>query len=250
METAQLLGFNIAAPGVPAALSSLENGPGGAVYFVNTHSLTEAQRLPELAQAFRTARHCFADGMPLLWLARATGQCAAERVCGPDLMAEALRAFPSGHALIGGPPGQAERVLARFGRAGPTFSPPFRDWDFSHPERSRELAREEFSAWLATLGTSAPRYLWVSLGAPKQELWIAAVADLAPQSWLLGVGAAFAFLADDTARAPAWMQRAGLEWTHRLAQDPSRLLGRYLGSGSRFAMLALKQVLGGGKSSR
>jgi N-acetylglucosaminyldiphosphoundecaprenol N-acetyl-beta-D-mannosaminyltransferase len=244
MKTAELLGFQIAAPGIPAALSTLENGPGGAVYFVNTHSLCEAQRTPALAEAFRRARHRFADGVPLLWLARATRQSAPARVCGPDLMAAALRTHREGHALIGGPPGQADRVLLSFGRNAPSFSPPFRDWDFQNPDRSRQLAREEFAQWLVSLPSPHPRWIWVSLGAPKQELWIAAVADLAPRSWFLGVGAAFAFLAGETSRAPEWMQRSGLEWMHRLAQDPGRLLQRYADSGSRFAWLGLQQVFG------
>ena len=154
------------------------------------------------------------------------------RVYGPDLMLAACeRAAARGYSsfFYGGRPGVAERLAARLAGAFPglkiagTYAPPF-----------RELSAQEDENVVQLISAAQPDLVWVGLGTPKQELWMAAHAHRIDAGVLIGVGAAFDIHAGLTRQAPRWLQRSGLEWAFRLAQEPRRLWRRYLYNNPRF----------------
>lgn len=187
------------------------------------------------------------DGAPVAWLiGKQTGQ-AQQRINGPDLM---WRYLADG-ARHGGPVflyGATEetllilrtRMTAMFPElsiAG-TYSPPFRLLTVEEDERVIEM-----------VNSSGATTVWVSLGCPKQEKWMAEHRGRI-QAVMIGVGAAFDYHAGTIKRAPLWMQRNGLEWLHRLASEPGRLWKRYLVTNSLFVFLAVRQLLAGAPTIR
>jgi N-acetylglucosaminyldiphosphoundecaprenol N-acetyl-beta-D-mannosaminyltransferase len=180
------------------------------------------------------------DGMPLVLLARRRG-IKAQRVCGPDFMPALVeRGVPLGrtHFFFGGAPGVPEELARRLGEAYPglkvvgTMSPPF-----------REPTAEEEEELVAEINAAKPDYVWVGLGAPKQDLWVASHRERLEASALLAVGAAFDFHSGRRRRAPHWMQRTGTEWLFRLLMEPRRLASRYTVVNARFLWLVLKEGL-------
>lgn len=158
------------------------------------------------------------DGMPVVWkLNRGlpAGERSAERVSGPDLMEALVRA----NAEYPG--------LRHFLLAG-VHSPPFRSWT----EEDRREMRE-------AVASSGANVVWVGLGCPKQERWMAEQKELLPPAVYVGVGAAFAFHAGTVKRAPRWMQKNGLEWLYRIYREPARLLKRYVKHNSLFVWYVL-----------
>ncbi len=236
-----LIGIRLSGPDLPSALSELservERGQGGYACFVNVHTLTESTTNESLRAALEHATFCFPDGMPLVWLMRLKGSSIGGRISGPDFTREfatAQRARSQG--LVGGAPGRAEELASALGITACVYSPPMRDF-------SVENALEDWKAFLQHCpGGKAPSIVWVGLGAPKQEVWMQAVSRHAPETFFFGVGAAFDFLAGHVRRAPAWMRNNGLEWVHRLSQDPRRLWKRYLRTNAKFALLALREL--------
>jgi N-acetylglucosaminyldiphosphoundecaprenol N-acetyl-beta-D-mannosaminyltransferase len=166
------------------------------------------------------------DGQPLVWALRALGNSSATRVYGPDLMAHACaRAAADGTPifLYGGRTPEAleelrRRLLARFEglRIAGVHWPPF-----------RELSGDEEHAVAERINASGAAIVWVGIGQPKQEKWMLRMRPQLQAPVLVGVGAAFDFHAGLVAQAPRWMQRAGLEWSYRLAREPRRLWRRY-----------------------
>jgi N-acetylglucosaminyldiphosphoundecaprenol N-acetyl-beta-D-mannosaminyltransferase len=181
------------------------------------------------------------DGMPLVWGLRRMGIPQATRVYGPDLtpvvldMAEA-EGVPVG--FYGGSPRVLDALLATVAGRWPDLrvahasSPPFRD-----------LSAEEDEEITLSIVASGVRILFVGLGCPKQEQWMADHRDRLP-AVMVGVGAAFDFLAGTKRQAPRLLQRAGLEWAFRLAMEPRRLWRRYLRHNPRFALLFGRQLVG------
>ena len=211
------------------------SGRGGAFYFVNVHSLTESRENPLLRDAMLRASACFADGMPLVWVSRRKNQPIASRVCGPDLMKALLeRTREESHGFIGGSAGQSEKVAQLLGLKESFYhSPPVRPF-------SKENALEDLKEFEQKLsGKPWPKWIWVGLGAPKQELWIEAAVCERPGVCFFGVGAAFDFLSGSKPRAPRWMQQAGLEWAFRLGNEPKRLASRYVTTNSKFIAAVL-----------
>jgi N-acetylglucosaminyldiphosphoundecaprenol N-acetyl-beta-D-mannosaminyltransferase len=226
--------------GFDAALAACEDriarGAGGSACFVNVHTLTEASRDAALRDALRSATFLFADGVPLLWLARAKRSPIAARVSGPDFMAAMLRRQSARvHGLIGSSPEVTDAVAAHHGVQVVAHSPPVRPFSEAH-------ALEDWQAFAARCAGPPPRLVWIGLGAPKQERWIAAVSRAVPDVMFFGVGAAFDFLAGRKPRAPRVLRRLGLEWTHRLASEPRRLWKRYLLQNVRFAGLVAREL--------
>jgi N-acetylglucosaminyldiphosphoundecaprenol N-acetyl-beta-D-mannosaminyltransferase len=182
------------------------------------------------------------DGMPLVWFSHLKGYTFVERVYGPDLMlAVCEHSLSPGyrHFLYGGGKGVpellAEKLKFRFPKLQVvgSFSPPF-----------RALTTEEDNQVVDMINAAHSDIVWVGLSTPKQELWMAGhVARLSP-SVLVGVGAAFDIHAGLKRQAPYWMQRRGLEWMFRLANEPQRLARRYLVNNPIFIVLALAQALG------
>ena len=168
------------------------------------------------------------DGMPLVWCARRAGFDDAERVYGPDLiLAVSEKAAEMGWTsyFYGAAEGVPQKLAAVMETRYPGFqtagamSPPF-----------RALSEEEDDAIVAEINASGANIVWVGLGAPKQERWMAEHRDRLDAQVLLGVGAAFDFHTGSTRQAPKWMQRNGLEWLFRLSTEPRRLWRRYFHS--------------------
>ncbi len=188
---------------------------------------------PATLAAVRGATLAVPDGQPLVWALRALGHRAATRVYGPDLMlAFCARAARDGTPmfLYGGRTPQAlaqlqERLCERFPglRVVGGLSPAF-----------REPTAEDDEQAIAAIDSSGAQVVWVGTGQPKQELWMHRLRGRLRAPLLVGVGAAFDFHAGLVPQAPPWMQRAGLEWSYRLAREPRRLWRRYARYNPRF----------------
>ena len=241
-----ILGVGVSAIHMDLATATLERwiqeNARQYVCVTNVHVITECQRDPELRRILNRAGMVTPDGMPLVWISRLRGQKHVRRVYGPDLLAVmcALSAQKGyRNYLYGGAEGVAERLAVRLVERFPGLqivgidSPPF-----------RALSVEEDQAAVDRINRARPDLVWVGLGAPKQERWLAAHVGRVETLALLGVGAAFDFHAGVKKQAPRWMQRSGLEWVFRLATEPGRLWKRYLVNNPWFVWLVLLQSLG------
>ena len=183
-----------------------------------------------------------ADGMPLVWASRLQGTPLPERVPGSNLIS-ILSHGAAGRGrsvfLLGGDEGTAE------GAADVLLSrdPDLRIAGTLYPPMGFENDPEEMGRIRDTLADSSPDIVYVALGSPKQERLIRGIRDLLPGAWWVGVGISFSFLTADVRRAPTWMQRVGLEWVHRLAQEPGRLARRYLLHDIPFALVLFGDAL-------
>lgn len=207
----------------------------GYICLGTAHGLTEARRDPGLRRIYNEALLTTPDGMPLVWL----GPKGVERVYGPDLMlavCDAGRACGLRHYFYGGVPGVAERLKERLQTRFPgldvvgTFTPPF-----------REVTSSEFEFVRAQIARARPDVIWVGLGSPKQERFMARHWRELDAAVLIGVGAAFDFHSGRVRQAPRWIQRSGFEWLFRLCSEPRRLGARYLTTTPLFALRALAQ---------
>lgn len=223
---------------VAHVIAELDRGRGGWVITPNLDHLRRARSDAEFRGWLGAADLVVADGMPLIWASRLKGQPLPERVPGSDLVlsvAEAAAGRGRSIFLLGGAPGAAEGAAKALRERFPglpiagQFCPSFGfENDLEEQRRIREM-----------LITAAPDVVYVALGSPKQERLIAALRPLLPRTWWFGIGISLSFLAGQVERAPQWMQKAGLEWTHRLVQEPGRLAKRYLVQGVPFAVLLL-----------
>lgn len=249
-STFEVLGVRLSAAPFDAVVERLLQAPATgerlATHFATVHSIVEARDNPALRGSFHRGL-VEPDGMPLVWLGRRAG-IPVERVCGPDLMPALIeRGVPLGrsHYFYGGAPGVPEALAQRFATRHPglriagTASPPF-----------RALSAAEEREVIDRINDASPDYVWVGLGAPKQDLWVAEHRPALAAAALLAVGAAFDFHAGTRRRAPAWMQRSGTEWLYRLASEPRRLAGRYTRVNARFAGLLLAERLRRGGRGR
>jgi N-acetylglucosaminyldiphosphoundecaprenol N-acetyl-beta-D-mannosaminyltransferase len=207
------------------------SGGGGYACFCNVHVLVTAQHDERLRRALEGAAVVFADGWPVAHLQRGAGASTAERIPGADLMAYVLEAGQTcglRHFLFGSTPAVLERLQGHLLRRFPsarivgTVAPPI----------ARDLPSDP--TCLSEIRESQPHIVWCALGAPKQEVWMHEQAPSLAPAFVLGVGAAFDFLALTKPRAPQLMQDLGLEWLHRLLSEPRRLTGRYLSTNAEF----------------
>ena len=212
---------------------------GGYAVLCNVHVLMTAQDQLDVQRAVDDAWLVFPDGAPVAWLQRKLGAGVAERVGGPDLMLSVLdhgRARGLRHVFVGSTDPTLERLSDRI-RAQlrdveivGTLSPPF-----GIEDEWSDDAVAEIRGW-------RPDIIWLALGAPKQEIWMRQYASAVAPALVIGVGAAFDFHAETKRRAPEWMQRAGLEWIHRLASEPRRLAGRYVTTNAAFLVRTLRTL--------
>jgi N-acetylglucosaminyldiphosphoundecaprenol N-acetyl-beta-D-mannosaminyltransferase len=195
----------------------------------------------ELRQVFNQSTLTVPDGMGVVWFLRLLGHKQVGRVYGPDLMLAACAAGvdrPWRHFFLGGAPGVGERLAAQLRERFPglevagVHSPPF-----------RSLTGEENETMVRLIEAARPDIIWVGLGSPKQERWMAAFRPVLSAAVLVGVGAAFDFLSGAKPQAPRWIQRIGMEWMFRLLSEPRRLWRRYA-QYPRFIWLALGQLSG------
>jgi len=214
-------------------------GESRSVCFATVYNLMLAHDVPDFRQAIGTADLVMPDGMPLVWSLHWLGVKEAVQVCGPELTPLLLEAAARSGAPVGfygGRPRVLEALVERVRRQFPplqvtyAWSPPF-----------RPLTPEEEQKALAEIRASGVRILFVGLGTPKQDLWMAAHRGSVP-AVMLGVGQTFDLLAGAQRRAPRWMRTHGLEWLFRLLHEPRRLWKRYLWHNPRFVLLFARQL--------
>lgn len=207
-------------------LERVRAGAGARVATANLDFVALARRDPVLRADLATATLVVADGAPVAWMARKAGGERVGRVTGVDLVIELCRrGAPGGLRVVfyGSTAEKAEGAKGFLESAFPgvevveRISPPFR------PPTPAEVAQHR-----AAIAAARPDLVLVALGCPKQERFIAEHHDVAPGAAWIGVGGTLDFFSGDKHRAPAAIQRAGLEWAFRLVQDPRRLWRRYL----------------------
>jgi N-acetylglucosaminyldiphosphoundecaprenol N-acetyl-beta-D-mannosaminyltransferase len=204
------------------------------------NNIMEARRSPDYRIVMDLADLVTSDGMPLVWMLRWLGARSATRVYGPDLMSLLLEAAGDAGIPVGFY-GGTEAVLARLASLVRRRFPRLRI-AYAEAPPFRALTAEEDRRTTQAIQDAGVRILFVGLGSPKQDRWMHAHKDRV-QAVMLGVGAAFDFLAGAKPQAPQWMQSSGLEWAFRLATEPRRLWRRYLTQNPKFVVLALAQLL-------
>lgn len=216
------------------------------VCLCNVHVVMTANEDPELHAAIRQTDLALPDGAPIAWSLRRSGHRNQSRISGPDVMWSCLQVAELEEQVVSFY-GDTDITLNRLRRSllaafprlriGVMISPPF-----------RPLTPAEDEGFIKAINSSGTQTLFVGLGCPKQELWMFKHHG-SVDAVMMGVGAAFAFHAGMTSRAPEWMRHSGLEWLHRLAMEPRRLAKRYLVTNSRFisavAMESLKSIMRG-----
>jgi N-acetylglucosaminyldiphosphoundecaprenol N-acetyl-beta-D-mannosaminyltransferase len=243
---ANVLGVGVDAVDMAAAVEAIAravaNRRKGYICATGVHGVMEAQRDPALRNIFAKALLVVPDGMPTVWMGHLQGFQQMRRVFGPDLM---LAVFGDAslrqcsHFLLGGDSGVAEQLKIALCRRFPdsnvvgTYTPPFRQ--LSDPEQ-RELR--------AAIDRLRPDIVWVGLSTPKQERFMAEYLPQLNTTLMIGVGAAFDFHTGRLKDSPAWVKQLGMQWAHRLVQEPSRLWKRYLVNNPAFLAKAALQISG------
>lgn len=214
--------------------------PGRYVCVSNVHMCMETFGNSDFSQIVNSADLVVPDGKPLVWAQKLLGEKNASQVRGSDLLLHVCREaeyreLPIG--LYGGSETSLKDFIIFLNEKFPNLkisfaeSPPF-----------RELTQEEDEAYIVQINKSNAKILFVGIGCPKQEKWMAAHKE-ALQCVMIGVGAAFDFFSGQKKHAPKWMQNVGLEWVFRLFSDPRRLWKRYLKHNPRFVYYFLKQLI-------
>ena len=214
-------------------LSALSQGFGGTVVTPNLDIVRNCRRDLSFATLVAESSLAIADGTPLIWASKVQGTLLPQRVAGSDLISTlSAAAATAGRSifLLGGAPGAAEGAAEVLKSRSPTlkvagtYCPPM---GFEkNPEELRKIEQ--------ILTAARPDIVWVALGSPKQERLIAILRKTLPAAWWLGVGISFSFLTGEVQRAPKVLQKVGLEWLHRVWQEPGRLAKRYFVHGLPF----------------
>jgi N-acetylglucosaminyldiphosphoundecaprenol N-acetyl-beta-D-mannosaminyltransferase len=237
LPCANVLGVKVSAVDMKLALDLadqwIQSKAGkGYICVCGVHGVMEAYADSDFRQILNKAVMNVPDGMPMTWVGRLQGIRDMDRVFGPDLMAEVCRlSVQRGyrHFLYGGKPGVADSLRQALQRRFPglqvvgTYTPPF-----------RSLTPKEESDLAAQVRESRPHIIWVGLSTPKQERFMAQYVDRLEVPLMFGVGAAFDYHSGRIRDCSRWVKRAGLQWLHRLMQDPKRLARRYLRSNPAF----------------
>ncbi len=227
---ANLLGTGISAINMQEAVRLLESrvasGEKGYVCVTGVHGIMEAQRDPAFRRVLNESFLTTPDGMPTVWIGKLQGHSNMGRVYGPDLMLEVCKlslGCGQTHYLYGGRAGVAERLSASLARRFPgikivgSYTPPF-----------RKLSEGEENELIQAVARLKPDLFWVGLSTPKQERFMAEYLPKLETKLMIGVGAAFDIHAGLLKDSPSWVKKAGLQWSHRLIQEPNRLWKRYL----------------------
>jgi N-acetylglucosaminyldiphosphoundecaprenol N-acetyl-beta-D-mannosaminyltransferase len=243
---ANVLGIGVHAIDMEGSVSiirhAVETERKGYVCLAGAHGIMEARRNPELQSIFANALLVAPDGMPTVWIGHLQGLSKMQRVFGPDLMIEVIGRKDLSHFrhfLCGGEPGVAEQLRDEMLRRFPwatiagTYTPPF-----------RPMTMDEEGALSEQIETLRPDIIWVGLSTPKQDRFMARYLPLLETKLMIGVGAAFLFHTGAIQDSPDWVKRAGLQWLHRLLQEPRRLWRRYLINVPTFFLQATLQLCG------
>ena len=215
---------------------------GLRVPLVNAAGSVAALRDPRVMACYRNADVRFIDSMPYTALARKITGKPVDRMYGPDVFNEVCarsKDNPRRFFLVGGVPGAAEKMAKYAEDNFPgvsvvgIVSPPF-----------RPLTEQEDAELIDAINAARPDFVWVGLGAPKQDIWIEEHYQRLPGCILIAVGAAFDFFSGRVRQAPRWIQRSGFEWLYRLSKDFRRLWKRYTRDNLLFLYHFTRQVLG------
>lgn len=241
-----ILGVGVHAITMVDAVEMLESAARdarkGYVCVTGVHGIMEAQSDEALRAILNGATLNTPDGMPTVWIGRLSGYRSMRRVYGPDLMLEICgRSVKNGfrHFFYGGNPGVVEELKAAMERRFPgiqvsgTYTPPFRPLNL---DEEAELKKQ--------VEVAKPHFFWVGLSTPKQERFMASYLDRLSVPVMIGVGAAFDIHAGRVGDAPPLIKAVGLQWLHRLVQEPRRLWKRYLYNNPRFIFRVTGQALG------
>jgi N-acetylglucosaminyldiphosphoundecaprenol N-acetyl-beta-D-mannosaminyltransferase len=236
----EILGSQVSAYCLSDVLLLLENqmskSEGGYVCFTNVHTTVMGVNDASFRAITNASFLSLADGKPIYWVAKVKGHRQIRHIPGPDLMLDAIQRFPEvGHFFFGSTPAVLTALTERLRKDIPSIkisgavSPPF-----------RPLTEEERFEIIHKIRDSGAMFVWVGLGAPKQEQWMSTAWQSLRPALLFGVGAAFDFHAGMTPRAPKPLRSAGLEWLYRLYQEPSRLWRRYMVTNLQFIYFILR----------
>ena len=203
-------------------------------------TIMECRRDKKVFTSVHSADLATPDGMPVVWIGRMKGHKNVRRVYGPDLMQKVCEVSVKNsykHYLYGSSQDTLNQLKERLNEKYPglmisgSFSPPF-----------RQITEEESAKIVGEINDSNPDIVWVGLGSPKQDLWMHEYRDRLNAPVLIGVGAAFDFLAGVKLQAPGWIRNNGFEWLFRLVTEPKRLWRRYLVDGSLFIYYVLIEL--------
>ena len=240
------LGVGVHAINMTAAVqlidSAIRKGTKNYICVTGVHGIIEAQKDIQFRQILNNAFLNTPDGMPAVWVGKLQGFSKMQRVFGPDLMLEICKmSMQKGytHFLYGGNTGVAEELYLRLNSLVPginivgTYSPPF-----------RPLNKSEEAELLNLVAHLKPDIFWVGLSTPKQEKFLAEYIHKLDTKVMIGVGAAFDIHVGRLLDASNWVKNFGLQWLHRLLQEPSRLWKRYLINNPIFLYKISTQLLG------
>ncbi len=240
IPTVNILGVDIAAIDMDWLLKFTEKNyeklSGNYICVSNVHTTVTAYEDEEYRAVQNGGILAIPDGGPLSSVGRKRGANNMSRTTGPSYMGEVLRMSISHHwkhYYYGSTQETLDKLRLNLERDYPgisivgMYSPPF-----------RPMTVEEDEKIVSEINSTSPDFLWIGLGAPKQEKWMAAHQDRV-KGLMVGVGAAFDYYAGNIERAPAWMQKRNLEWAYRLVQDPKGLFMRYLVSNTKFVWNAM-----------
>lgn len=248
-DSRYVLGTKVSIIQIPGLIAEMERyiqesrgrGPGRYAVLTNVNCVMSARRDPCYRRVLNHADWAVADGMSLVWVTRCLGAREMRRRCyGPEIFTAFCERAPSQgwkFYLYGGAEGVAEKLAQVLREKYPGIqivgweSPPF-----------RALTPEEDAAVCERINASGADIVWVGLGSPKQDMWMAGHAPKLRAPVLVGVGAAFDFFTGRVTQAPRWMRENGLEWLFRLFADPRRLWFRYLVYNPWFALCLLLEV--------
>ncbi len=245
MPRVNILGVGLSAVDMDAALDHTEaliqKGLKGYICVTGVHGIMEAQGNAEIRSTLNESFLSVPDGMPTVWIGRIYGHRNMRRVYGPDFMlrlCERSAAKGYRHFLFGGNIGVAQQLRQNLVARCPglqvvgTFTPPF-----------RPLNEAEMKDLQHQVTSSGANLLWVGLSTPKQELFMRESLKKLNVNVMIGVGAAFDIHTGRLSDAPAWMKNSGLQWLHRLCQEPRRLARRYLVNNPLFLLKLCVQLL-------
>ncbi len=240
IPTVNILGVNIAAINMDWLLAFTKDNvgklSGDYICVANAHTTVLASEDETYRDIQNGGIMAIPDGGPLSIVGRKRGAKNMKRTTGPDYMEEVLKLsdqYGWKHFFYGSTPETLNKLKAEIERAYPgviisgMYSPPF-----------RPISEEEDTEIIDMINEADADFVWIGLGAPKQEKWMA-MHQGKVKGLMIGVGAAFDYSAKNLKRAPGWMQKINLEWTYRLAQEPKRLFKRYLVTNSKFIWNAI-----------
>jgi N-acetylglucosaminyldiphosphoundecaprenol N-acetyl-beta-D-mannosaminyltransferase len=241
MNTVRVIGLPLACTDYAGAVEWIlgkasDRNTATAVEAANTHVAAMSRHDDEFRETMEQFDLVVPDGMPLVWSMNVQlneGSRLTDRVYGPTLMLETIKATANrpefSHFLLGGQESTLRKLQEKLRRSHASvkiagdYSPPFGEWPDDENDRIFDRIIE-----------SGANLIWVGLGCPKQEHWIAKNKHRLPPGVYFGIGAAFAFHAGEVSQAPAIFQKVGLEWAYRIAAEPRRLFKRYLVHNSLF----------------